>query len=206
MSHIIRLAGFLKWEAGDIDVRLNDGGTLVFNDESYVSRHPVFGAIAGFTAIDEGVGDQIPNGTLTFSPGPTADPYTINSPTLQGTRLRMWIGEVDRDTGLLDGEPEQVLDSIVDVTTLKFGRGKLALEVDIVARGERLVLINEGNTISGEFHRRIYPDERGLDNATGVPINVAWGVTGAPRGISAGGGSAFGSAASNARLQMAVAN
>jgi hypothetical protein len=182
------LAGFLKWEAGDETVRLCDGGTLTFDSESYTSRHSIFGAIAGFMPINEGVGDEAPAGTLTFSPAPDADPYVINSPLLQGTRLRMWIAEIDRDSGLIIGTPDQMLDSIVDVTRLKLARGSMALEVDIVSRAERLFLINEGNVLSGEFHRRIYPGETGLDNAIGVPTTVAWGVAGQSRGTTQSGG------------------
>lgn len=187
------LAGLLHWEAGAEEVRLVDGGTLTVDGDIYISRHAVFGAISGFESINEGVGDEAPAGVLTFSPAPDADPYTLNSPDLQGTRLRMWIAEVDQDTGEVVGTPDQVLDSIVDVPRLRLKRELVQLETDIVSRAERLFLINEGNVLSGEFHRRIYPDETGLNNAIGVPTVVAWGTVGAPRGTasySGGSGSA----------------
>jgi hypothetical protein len=194
MQEPTMLAGFLRWEAGAEDVRLTDDGTLTFDGLSYTRDHPVFGRIGSFMPINEGVGDEAPAGTLTFIPDPDAAPTTINAPTLQGTRIRMWIGEIDRDTGLLDGDPDQMLDSIVDVTKLKLGRGVKAIEVDIVSRAERLFLLNEGNVLSGEFHRRIYPGELGLNNAIGVSTVVAWGVASAPRGTSySGGGSGRGS-------------
>lgn len=192
MSAPLLLAGFLKWETGDGDVRLCDGGTISYDGGSYTSRDPVFGAIAGFTSINEGVGDEAPAGTLTFSPAPDAEPATINSPLLQGTRLRMWIAEIDRETGLIDGVPDLMLDSIVDVTKLKLGRGSVVLDVDIVSRSERLFIVNEGNVLSGEFHRRIYPGETGLDNAIGVPTVVAWGVVSSPRGTSYASGGGYG--------------
>jgi hypothetical protein len=186
------LAGFLKWEAGSETVLLCDGGTLVFDSESYASRHPVFGSIAGFDPIGEGVGDEAPAGTLTFSPAPDAEPATINSAVLQGSRIRMWISEIDRETGEIVGTPDLQLDNIVDVTKLRLGKSVYELAVDIVSRTERLFLINEGNVLSGERHRQIYPGELGLNNAIGVPQVVAWGVVGAPRGTVAGGGGYFG--------------
>lgn len=194
MPQRIILAGFLLWSTPVGDVRLVDGGTLAFNGEQYRASHPVFGGISGFQPISEGVGDEAPAGMMTFSPAPDADPSVINSPALQGSRIRMWIGEIDGDTGLLTGPPDLMLDSIVDVTRLKLGKGTRQLEGDIVSRAERLFIVNEGNVLSGEFHRSIYPNERGLDNAIGVPTVVAWGVTGAPRGtatvgsVSGGGG------------------
>lgn len=193
MTVPLLLAGFLKWEAGDETVRLVDGGTLVFDGESYVSRHPIFGAIAGFDPIGEGVGDEAPAGILTFSPDPAADPLQINSPTLQGSRIRMWIGEVDADTGEIVGAPDLQLDNLVDVTTLKLAKNVFELAVGIVSRTERLFLLNEGNVLSGEYHRRIYPGELGLNNAIGVPAVIAWGVASAPRGTSSySGGASFG--------------
>lgn len=194
MQEPTMLAGILRWEAGAEDVRLCDGGTLTFDGQIYTSRHAVFGSIGSFMPISEGVGDEAPAGTLTFTPDFDAAPSTINAPTLQGTRIRLYIGEIDRETGLLDGDPDQMLDSIVDVTKLKLGRGIKALEVDIVSRAERLFLLNEGNVLSGEFHRRIYPGELGLNNAIGVSTVVAWGVAGAPRGTAtySGGGSSGG--------------
>lgn len=186
------LAGFLKWEAGSETVRLADGGTLVFDGESYTSRHSVFGAISGFDPIGEGIGDEAPAGTLTFSPAPAAAPATINSPTLQGTRMRMWISEIDRETGLIVGTPDLQLDNLVDTTKLRLGKNAYELAVDIVSRTERLFLLNEGNVLSGERHRQIYPGELGLNNAIGVPTVVAWGVVGAPRGTASYSGGGFG--------------
>lgn len=176
------LSGFLKWETGAGDVRLCDGGTFVFDSERYRSKDATFGAISGFDPVSEGVGDEAPAGTLTFSPAADADPTDFNSPTLQGSRIRMWIGELDPDTGLVVGDPDLMLDSLVDMTTLKLGRGTRQLAVDIVSRAERLFLLNEGNVLSGEAQRRIYEGETGLDNALGVPTVVAWGIVGAPRG------------------------
>ena len=180
MAQSIMLTGFLKWETGAGDVRLCDGGTFVFGGERYRVKDPVFGSISGFDPISEGVGDEAPAGTLTFSPAPDADPAVFNSPELQGSRIRMWIGEIDQDTGLLIGTPDLMLDSVVDMTTLKLKAWQL--QVDIVSRAERFFLLNEGNVLSGEAHRRIYPGETGLDNALGVPKVVAWGTVAAPRG------------------------
>jgi hypothetical protein len=141
---------------------------------------------------------------LTFSPAPDADPYALNSPDLQGTRLRMWIAEVDGDTGAVVGTPDQVLDSIVDVPRLRLQRGGMQLETDIVSRAERLFLINEGNVLSGEFHRRLYPSETGLNNAIGVPTVVAWGVVGAPRGTASQNGGGTAGAYFGAQMQAAL--
>lgn len=194
------LVGFFKWETPDGDVRLCDGGILTAFSESYQSKHPVFGTIAGFDPISEGVGDEVPAGTLTFSPAADANPADINYGSLQGSRIRFWIGEYDLETGLISGTPELKSDSIIDVTRLRIGRAKLELEADFVSRGQRLFLVNDGFVLSGEAHRRIYPTETGLNNAIGVPSTVAWGVAGAPRGTTTYGGGGRGGGGNGAWL------
>lgn len=186
------LVGFFKWETPDGDVRLCDGGILTAFAESYASKHATFGTIAGFDPISEGVGDEVPAGTLTFSPAVDADPADYNYGGLQGSRIRFWIGEYDAETGLISGTPELKSDSIVDVTRLRIGRAKADLEVDFVSRGQRLFLIADAFVLSGEAHRRIYPTETGLNNAIGVPKSVAWGIAAAPRGTTAYGGGGAG--------------
>jgi hypothetical protein len=202
MTSPTMLAGFLKWETGSGDVRLCDGGVLEFDGETYTSRHAVFGAISGFDPFMEGIGDESPAGTLTFSPAPDASPATINSPLLQGSRIRMWISEVDRDTGEIVGTPDLQLDNIVDVSKLRLGKNVFELAVDIVSRTERLFLVNEGNVLSGERHRQIYPGELGLNNAIGVPQVVAWGVVGAPRGTATYSGGGFGGSYGGVQARM----
>lgn len=196
----IRLAGLLKWERPEGAVCLVDGGTLPWNGDTYRSHDPLVGSIAGFEALTEGVGDEAPAGTFVFAPPGDASASALSYGALQGTRIQSWIGEVDDETGQVVGVPELQLDAIVDVTKIVRGKGVYRLKVDFVSRAQRLMILDTNNVLSGGAHKRIYPSEQGLDNATGVPIVVAWGVAGAPRGTSgifgnySGGGAGFGSA------------
>jgi hypothetical protein len=180
----IRLAGLLKLELPGHTVLLCDGGTLVFGGDTYLAEDPVFGTIAALEPVVEGIGDQAPAATITFAPQDDSAVVDICSAAMQGSRLRLWIAEVDYDTGALIGTPNQQTDAIIDVPRLKLGKGKRLVEMDFVSSLERLFIVSTGNVLSGEFHRRVWPGERGCDNATGVETTFAWGVGSPPRGTT----------------------
>lgn len=181
----VLLSGLLKLELPGRDLLLCDGGFVRWGDDLYVSRDDEFGLLAGFDALTEGVGDEAPAGSLTLAPPSTAAAATLSQPGYQGARLRMWIAEIDPATGLIVGTPDAMVDWQLDQTRLRIGRGTRQLEMGCVTRAQRLMLRNEGNVLSTTFHAGIYKNEAGLNNATGLTIDVAWGVAAAPRGTAA---------------------
>lgn len=183
----VLLTGLMKLELPSRTVLVCDGGFVRWNGDLYQAADPVFGIITGFDSLTEGVGDEAPAGTLTMAPPSTAAAAELTQPVNQGARLRMWIAEVDETTGGVVGTPDQMVDWQVDSMRLRVGRGSRLVEIGCVTAGQRLMLRNEGNSLSPAFHRLIYPSEAGLDNATGLTIDVAWGTASPPRGAVARG-------------------
>jgi len=181
----VRLSGLMKLELPNRSVLLCDGGFVPWAGETYLSRDPDFGILTGFEALTEGVGDEAPAGILTMAPPSTAAAATLSQPGYQGSRLRLWVAEIDDASGQVIGQPDLMVDWQVDSTRLRIGRGTRALEIGCVTRGQRLMLRNEGNVLSSSFHASIYPGETGLDNATGLTTEVAWGAAASPRGMAA---------------------
>ena len=188
MTQRITLAAVLKVELPSHTARLIDGGVLVIGGEVYTARDPLLGVVNGYESLTEGVGDEAPAGSLTFLPPIEAPAATLNSATNQGARVRLWTAEVDSDTGLLIGLPQQEADWIVDYPVLTLGMEKCELELACVSGGDRLFQVNKGNGLSPTYHRGIHPGEAGLDNASGVSMSVAWGAPAAPRGTTTSGG------------------
>lgn len=172
------LIGFLKMELPTGDVRLCDGGFIEYNGELYVSEHEIFGAISGLQPLNEGVGNEVPALQLTLVPGEDALPGDLTQPGFQRSRVRLWIGEFDTDTGQLIGNPDLMFDGQIDQTVFSVGAGR-ELSMSIVSTAERLFELNTGNSLSSSFHKSVWPGEKGHDNATGLTIPVAWG-TGRP--------------------------
>jgi hypothetical protein len=181
----ILLSGLMKMELPGRPVLLCDGGFVIWGDDVYLGEDPDFGTLAGFEALSEGVGDEAPAGALTMLPRSTAAAVTLSKPGYQNSRIRLWIAEVDEATGMVVGVPDLQADWQLDRTTLKLGAGTRSLELGCVTRSQRLLARNEGNFLSSAFHSRIYPGERGHDNATGLEANFAWGAASPPRGVAA---------------------
>ena len=176
----ILLCGLLKLELRDGRViLLCDGGFVRWGSDVYRSKDAVFGVLGSMESFDEGVMDEVPSLSLTFLPASTAAAAELSAPGMQGSRLRMWIAELDAGTGTIIGTPDQQFDGQLDQTRLVIGKGKRELPMTFVPRGERFFNSNDGNTLSDTFHKSIYPGERGEENATDS-VSVAWGTEAAP--------------------------
>lgn len=177
----LRLTGLLKLELRDgRTIRLCDGGWTPWGAEKFIARDTTFGIIGAMEAFEEGVGDEVPAFALTFLPARTAAAVDLAKPGMQGSRLRMWVAELDDLTGQIIGTPDQQFDGQLDQVRLITGQRKRELPMTFVPRGERFFNSNDGNTLSPAFHKSVYPGELGEDNATGLTSAVAWGTEAQP--------------------------
>lgn len=183
----ILLAGLILIELPGHTVRLCDGGMVTAFGQSFTARDSLLGSVTGFEPLTEGVGDEVPGGTLTFAPPADVASSALIQGNYQNARLAMWIAEIDPAAGVVTGTPDLQIEAQIDVPRLRIGAGSRLVEMDFTARAERLFLINEGNTLSPQFHKSVWPGEAGLDQATGLTIEQAWGVKAAPRGLGVGG-------------------
>lgn len=182
------LIGLLKIELPDATVRLCDGGFVEFGGETYTSVDPTFGTIASLAALTEGVGEEIPALELSLNPAASSAPADLSQPGFQRSAVRLWIGQLDIDTGLLVGDPDLLFYGQIDQSVLRVGRSVRDLAMTIVSTLERLFMRNEGNSLSPVFHKSVWPGETGHDNATGLTVPVAWGVEGSGGAFAGSGG------------------
>lgn len=184
----ILIAGLLKLELPGHTVLLTDGGgTVTFAGDVYGSLDSVLGRLSAFEVLDEGVGDEAPAATLTFLLPDATTAAAVNTGAMQNARCRLYLVEIDRETGLPIGTPQQEADWIVDTTSLAIAEKKRELEIGFVSSGDRFFQRDRGNSLTPAFHRGVHPGEAGLDNASGVATSVAWGATAQPRGTSGSG-------------------
>lgn len=183
----IAARGLLKIELPGQDVLLCDGGFVDFAGDRYRGKDPLFGTLASVEVDAEGEGDTIPAAELELLPPATAAIADLSRPGYQTSRVRFWIGEYDVASNALSGTPDLMFDGQVDRTTLRIGRRR-TLTVGVVSSAERLFELNIGNTLNPGFHKKIWPGEKGHDNATGLTVPVAWGVESPARGSGSGGG------------------
>ncbi len=181
----VGLVGLCKIELPTATIRLTDGGFIQWGGELYVSKDNLFGTIASIDELSEGVEDEVPALEMSMIPSSTAAAADLSQPGFQRSRVRFWLAEFDRGTGLLDGTPDILFDGQIDQTSLRAGRDARELAMSIVSTAERLFEQNIGNSLSPSFHKSIWPGETGHDNATGLGKPVAWGVE-APPSTSSG--------------------
>jgi hypothetical protein len=176
----IGLTGLCKIELPDATLRLCDGGFIVWGSETFVSKDAVFGTIGSIEALSEGVEAEVPALEMVLIPPTTSGAATIAKPGYQKSRVRLWLAEYIRATGLVDGTPDLLFDGQIDQTPFTVGRDTRELALSIVSTAERLFERNIGNSLSPSFHKSIWPGETGHDNATGLGRPVAWGVEAPP--------------------------
>lgn len=182
------LTGLLKLELRDgRTIRLCDGGFVPWGAETYRATDDIFGVVGSLDTFEEGVSDEVPAFAMTLLPVSTAAAAELSAPGMQGSRLRLWIAELDMVTGQIIGEPDPQFDGQLDQTKLIIGKGKRELETNNVPMGERFFSSNDGNTLSDAMHQYVYPGELGEQNATGLTSAVAWGTEAQP---GSNGGSA----------------
>lgn len=183
---ILTLTGLAVLELPDRTLRLCDGAYVYVGADKFEAEDAEFGSIKSVDEIEEKVGDDAPDGSLTFLPASTAAAAILSRPEYQGSPLRFYLARVDDQTGTAMGDPELLLDAELDTTTLLLNPRRL--EMTFISIAERLWNVNEGNVLSDSFHQSVWPGELGMANATGVPSNEPWGVEGPPRGSTFGGG------------------
>lgn len=173
-------------------LRLLDGaGFATFDGGTYLGRDPVYGVLAAIDEISDGIGDEAPAIGLTLHPASDAAAADLASPAMQGSPVSIFVGAIDRATGLVVPDPELLFVGILDVPTLRSGRHRRSLEIEVVSTFERFFADDEGARLADGFHQSLWPGEQGLGFVTGVEKTVYWGMDAPPQAVvtgSAGGG------------------
>ena len=186
------LTGLLKIELPAGDVLLSDAGVTTWNGDTYSPNDAQLGRLAGIEPITEGAGQQIPSLDLTFSPDSFLAVTALSNGAIQQSKVNLWVAEYDLETGAVVGTPNLVFTGFVDQPQVTFAQRELTVSVVAVPELEFLFTRDNGNGLSSTFHKSVYPGELGHDNATGLQINVAWGVKSPPSGNGSSGGSGGG--------------
>lgn len=181
----ITLCGLIKIELPTYTVLISDGGFVYYDGDTYQSSDAEFGVISGFE-VSGTAPDQAPGGKVTFLT-PSADAAAqLVSPGFQTSKLSIWLAEIDESTATVIGTPTILSLAQLDRGVISETMRSREVALEFVSLGERLMTINEGNSLNGTFHKRIFAGELGLDNAIGMGVTIAWGAAAPPRGVTSG--------------------
>jgi hypothetical protein len=176
-------------------VFLNDGGITTWGGNTYRATHPVLGGIAQVSELSFGFGPELPECEFVFAPPSNGALAPLQSGAFLRVGVRYWIADFNPSTGAVVGTPHLEFAGRMDRVRQTHGFRQLGIVVSCVPETEVLLFSDDGNGLSPEFHKSVYPGETGHDQATGLVIPVAWGVAGGAQngsGGSGGSGSGFG--------------
>jgi hypothetical protein len=170
---------------------LADGGFTVWGGNTYRADHAVLGGISSLSSVADGVGAELPDLEIGFAVPGNAALGPLQAGAFQRSAVRLWLAEYSTASGAVVGTPDLRFAGKMDRVRQQFGLRQLSIVVSCVPELEALFFSDEGNGLSAEFHKSIYPGETGHDQATGLVIPVSWGVAGgqgAQGGFWGGGG------------------
>lgn len=184
----VALAGLVKIELPNDTIRFSDGDFFVYESEKYNSYSAEFGTISSLRVMSESIGDTVPALTLRILPPDINAAATLSEPGNQKSAVTFVIAEYDYETGVISSG-DTFFRGFVDQTMLTVGKNIYELAMTVVSLAERLFEGNIGNSMNPVWHKSVHPGELGHDNATGLAIQVAWGVESPPqnRGGDSGG-------------------
>lgn len=172
---------------------LEAAGQVVWSEGTFTGSDSVFGAIAAFDTINDGVGDQAPQLTVKLNPPNDAAAADLSSFNMQGSPIKIWMG-VLADDGSVIPDPYLLFSGILDQPELVVDMNTREVSMDCVSDFELLFMNEEGNRLSPAHHKEIWPGETGLDAITGVTRQLIWGPG---EKIGGGGGGFFGGVMTN---------
>ncbi len=166
-------------------VNLLDGaGMLTFAGRTFVGQDDTYGVISDVEDLTDGTGDSAPAFALTLIPSGDASAAALAAPGMQGSPVMVWMGAVNKQTGVPIPDPHLVFIGELDVPTLKADEDGRTLDYEVVSVFERLFEDDESARLSDGFHQSIFPGELGYKFVTGVAQPVYWGVAGTPSAVT----------------------
>lgn len=173
-------------------VFLSDGGVTVWGGDTYRADDDVLGGFSQISEISDGLGPELPELEISFASPSNAALTPLQSGAYQRSAVRLWLAEFSPATGAVVGTPDLRFAGNLDRVRQSFGYRALSITVSCVPALESLFLTDDGNGLSAEFHKSIWPGETGHDQATGLVIPISWGVAGSQAGAGAPVGADFG--------------
>ncbi|MDF1506479.1 hypothetical protein PYV61_26225, partial [Roseisolibacter sp. H3M3-2] len=151
-ERIVTIFGAVEMLLPEHELRLlSSAGAVSFGGHRFVGRDPTFGAIDSIDVLDDGVGDEAPEITITLNPAGDAAATTLSSPAMQGALTSFWIGAVDPLSGAVIPDPLNVFLGTVDVPTIRSSAEGRKLELSVVSAFEEFFMDDEGARLSDTF-------------------------------------------------------
>lgn len=155
-------------------IRWACGGFVRWGGEVYRVRDADYGTLDSVSEIEDGVEAQAATCSLTTLP-PDMDAVAAlgMDPTVQGSRVTVHLGAVDRTTGLLIGEPDLLFRGKYDQPRLGVSEG-LSLIIDCITEAALMLEPHDERRLTDSFQRSVWPDDLGYEHVAKVRRVIPW--------------------------------
>ena len=159
-------------------------GEVMFGERRFVGRDERFGVLTAAGNLKDGIADEAPDWSLTFAPPNTAAVADLSAAEAQESKVKGWLGVVDRATGLLLPDPILCFVGKIDYGRLRIGKASRTVEWRCVSALEVFHDDEIGARLSDAWHKMIWADETGLANMTAIEKTSYWGVESPPSTVT----------------------
>jgi hypothetical protein len=180
----------IKIALEDGPIRLFDGsGNIRLFDEVYAGQDSLFGTLDTLDTIQEAVAEEAPTVSIGLQVSSTVGMAKLLLPQNQGALVSIYFSVIDYATATAIGQPELLWKGRIDTGKIKTSANRQDVEIMTTSAFDRLFTVEEGARLNPVWHKKIWPNETGLDfNVAGL-ADPMWGAEGATGGGSYGGGS-----------------
>lgn len=181
---------------------LDAAGTVAFSVDgspvSFTGSDPFYGSLISIGAVTAGMTDEAPHVSVVIAAASTEGLGGLANPSQQGSRIRIYKGAVNSQTGAVIGTPLMTFRGFIDVPRVTGPTPNLSIELDCAASAARLSNPQEGRKLTLAWQQRCFPGSRGLEFNIQAQDDPPWGVEGVRSGFastgsatSSGGGGAW---------------
>lgn len=146
-----------------------DGGIAIYDAgeglEAYYGEHPVYGLLSSVSGVTNGSGDQTTRPSLALLPKDDVAASVLGSPLIQGSKVKIWTGAIDRATGLLVSAPKLEFSGQVDQPAVTAGKS-LTMSMQLITDGSLQKETNADYRQNHVAHTRTWPGENGYANVS----------------------------------------
>lgn len=146
---------------------LTDGGFAFHDGLYYLGKDPTLGIFMGVSGLTAGMNDQTTRVDIRVGPKDNGAAALLGAPSTQGSRVRVWRGAIDRQTGLLIGQPVLRFDGEIDQPRFSVGVGR-TLNIACGTQSARQLEPNADWRANYSFHTTRWPGETGMIKVGGI--------------------------------------
>lgn len=146
---------------------LTDGGFAYYDGLFYLGKEPSLGLFVGVSGLTSGMGNQTTRVELRVAPKDNSAASILGSPSTQGSRVRVWRGAIDRETGLLIGDPVLRFDGEIDQPRFAVGADR-TLTIACGTQSARQLEENADWRANHSFQTTRWPGDNGMIRVAGI--------------------------------------